>query len=105
MILARHPNILSSGMWQWMSVEKVINPTTIQFNCSGYDSIMNNGFFLFIQYMMFRAENWKNVSTLWLHGYWKFDWADNYVHVMKFDVNNCTAQIDPATPFLYSTII
>ena len=55
--------------------------------------------------MMFRAENWKNVSTLWLHGYWKFDWADNYVHVMKFDVNNCTAQIDPATPFLYSTII
>ncbi|XP_065842378.1 uncharacterized protein [Oscarella lobularis] len=85
MILARHPNILSSGMWQWMSVEKVINPTTIQFNCSG-------------------AENWKNVSTLWLHGYWKFDWADNYVHVMKFDVNNCTAQIDPATPFLYNAM-
>eukprot|EP00118_Oscarella_pearsei_P002836 m.11847 g.11847 ORF g.11847 m.11847 type:complete len:635 (+) comp23645_c0_seq2:250-2154(+) len=83
MILARHPDVSSSGIWQWMQVQKVINATTIQFNCSG-------------------ASNWKNVSTLWLHGYWQYDWADNYVHIANFDASTCTAQTDPHTPFEYS---
>ena len=28
-----------------------------------------------------RFLSWKNTSTLWLHGYWSYDWADNYVKV------------------------
>eukprot|EP00731_Ephydatia_muelleri_P030116 Em0021g639a len=45
---------------------------------------------------------WKNTSTLWLHGFWSYDWADNYVKVVSvnttlsaFVINNVT------TPPLY----
>ncbi|XP_062523158.1 uncharacterized protein LOC134197826 isoform X2 [Corticium candelabrum] len=81
MVLARHPNILGDGMWQWMQIENVVNSSAFTFNCSKAD--------------------WGDVSTLWLHGYWKYDWADNYVHVLQYDASSCTVHLDPKTPVLY----
>ncbi len=28
-----------------------------------------------------RPARWKNTGDVWLHGYWTYDWADNYVQV------------------------
>ena len=43
---------------------------------------------------------WKDTSTLQLHGYWEYDLADNYVKILSIDrsLNNNT--IDPKTPTL-----
>ena len=30
-----------------------------------------------------RPEKWKSVKDVWMHGYWKWDWADSYVKLDK----------------------
>ena len=37
-----------------------------------------------------RPEKWINAPDLWLHGYWKYDWADTYVKVSKIDPSQKT---------------
>jgi len=32
-----------------------------------------------------RPIRWLNAPDLWLHGYWKYDWADTYVKVAEID--------------------
>ena len=32
-----------------------------------------------------RPRRWANVSDIWLHGYWTWDWADSYEHVKSID--------------------
>lgn len=32
-----------------------------------------------------RPANWLNAPDIWLHGYWKWDWSDNYVKVAGID--------------------
>ena len=39
----------------------------------------------------------KSTSTLWLHGYWSYDWADNYVKVTELDNATSTVTMDPKT--------
>ena len=51
--------------------------------------------------IMYRISQWKNTSTLWLHGFWSYDWADNYVRVSSLNRTAAEFVIDPATPVLY----
>ena len=51
-----------------------------------------------------RINQWKDTSTLWLHGYWQYDWADNYVKVLSIDHSSSEITIDPKTPTLYSML-
>jgi len=37
-----------------------------------------------------RPEKWLNAPDLWLHGYWKYDWADTYVKVASIDTTSKT---------------
>lgn len=53
----------------------------------------------------YRISQWKNTSTLWLHGFWSYDWADNYVRVENVDKTQSVLVTDPATPILYGMII
>ena len=32
-----------------------------------------------------RPRRWLNAPDLWLHGYWKYDWADTYVKIAEID--------------------
>jgi len=50
------------------------------------------------------AECGGAASDCWLHGYWKFGWADSYVRFTKVTevAGAATLAIDPATPPLYS---
>ena len=42
-----------------------------------------------------RPEKWINAPDLWLHGYWKRDWADTYVKVSKIDILQKTILTKP----------
>ena len=53
---------------------------------------------------IYRINQWKDTSTLWLHGYWEYDWADNYVKVLSIDNSSSEITIDPKTPTLYSML-
>ena len=48
--------------------------------------------------------SWKNTSTLWLHGYWSYDWADNYVRVQDVSSANTTITVSDKTSPLYGII-
>ena len=46
----------------------------------------------------------KNASSMWLHGYWGQDWADNYVRVVKLDGAASTVTTDTKTPPVYGKV-
>ena len=45
-----------------------------------------------------RILSWKNTTTLWLHGYWSYDWADNYVKVDSIDAKANVFTVSEKTP-------
>ena len=53
---------------------------------------------------IYRINQWKDTSALWLHGYWQYDWADNYVKVLSIDHSSSEITIEPITPTLYSML-
>jgi hypothetical protein len=61
-----------------------------------------------------RARRWINVTSaeqwtqVWAHGFWAFDWADNYINLLNFSYD-ATARatvftINPATPPVYQLV-
>ena len=52
-----------------------------------------------------RINQWRDTSTLWLHGYWQYDWADNYVKVLSINRSSYEITTDPKTPPLFGTYI
>eukprot|EP01060_Flectonema_neradi_P038371 TRINITY_DN8014_c0_g1_i1.p1 TRINITY_DN8014_c0_g1~~TRINITY_DN8014_c0_g1_i1.p1 ORF type:complete len:605 (+),score=87.65 TRINITY_DN8014_c0_g1_i1:71-1885(+) len=89
--LARHPNVVAGTnqpLWTWMTIDKVVNEFSFTFrdqDKAAFETAMN-----------------KQNGSLWLHGYWKFDWADNYVRVLNISLETNTVNIDPATPVVYN---
>lgn len=54
-----------------------------------------------VNVLLNRISQWKNTSTLWLHGFWSFDWADNYVKVDTVNLTSSTFTVDKQTPPVY----
>ena len=54
---------------------------------------LENGFF----YTGDRPGNWKDISGLWVHGYWSWDWANSYERVASLDVEK--RWVKTAAPF------
>ena len=50
------------------------------------DSLHGEGFI----YSGDRPSRWTDAPDVWLHGYWKWDWADSYVNVARIDTANKT---------------
>jgi len=49
-----------------------------------------------------RPEKWKDESDVWMHGYWKWDWADAYVKVDNINTKKKEITIaDPQSPYPY----
>ena len=49
-----------------------------------------------------RALNWiKEIDHGWLHGFWMYDWADNYVKLSKIDTTNKLIYVNTTTPPVY----
>ena len=55
--------------------------------------------------MAFRINQWKDISTLWLHGFWQYDWADNYVKVLSIDRSSNEFITDPKTPPVFGMYV
>jgi len=103
MTLARYPNINLNGTWNFMQVAKVINNETFQFDDTRLRVVtimMVTGI-----HVINRINQWKDTSTMWLHGYWEYDWADNYVKVLSVNHTSNEIMIDPKTPTLYSMFV
>ena len=62
LILARYPNMRSDNQWTWDTIANVTSNVTFMFN--GDRPL---------------RRRYDKAPDLWLHGYWNFDWADNYV--------------------------
>ncbi|MBN1292958.1 MAG: right-handed parallel beta-helix repeat-containing protein [Candidatus Latescibacteria bacterium] len=43
-----------------------------------------------------RPEKWANFDNIWIHGYWTWDWSDQYLKVAKIDTT--LREIYPAEP-------
>ena len=77
MTLARDPNIdlNDSGLWKWVGYENmtVLNSSAFEFK----DTTTGEKWRKSMAQDCARNET----SSMWLHGYWKFDWRDTYVRV------------------------
>ena len=109
MTLSRDPNIDLSGnslLWKWVGYENmtVKNDTTTAFEFSD----TTTGEKWRKSMMEDRARN--ETSSMWLHGYWKFDWRDTYVRVdsivpsLQHPKTAFTVSRDPTTPPQYPWI-
>ncbi len=46
---------------------------------------------------------WENTGDIWMHGYWKWDWADSHVKISEIDKKKRTITVaDPQSPYPYS---
>jgi len=91
LILARYPNVdPRTGRWRWDAIKNVTSENTFTF--SGDRPL---------------ARNYSEaLPDLWLHGYWQYDWADNYVRVESIDESSRSYAIDTnATPLLHNLTI
>ena len=61
-VLARWPNIGADGLWRWARIGDTNNRT-------------------WVAYTDARQDRWAAEQDAWLHGYWMYDWADNYVRI------------------------
>jgi len=50
-----------------------------------------------------RPSRWKEATDIWMHGYWKWDWADSYVKIDKINRKKKEITIsDPQSPYPYA---
>eukprot|EP01062_Namystynia_karyoxenos_P027618 TRINITY_DN21140_c0_g1_i1.p1 TRINITY_DN21140_c0_g1~~TRINITY_DN21140_c0_g1_i1.p1 ORF type:complete len:644 (+),score=255.68 TRINITY_DN21140_c0_g1_i1:65-1933(+) len=89
-VLARYPNIGSDGFWVFLNAAKE--------SADGSAVIMDDG-------TAKRAAGWTQEKDLWVHGYWKFDWADGYGRVSAVTLQNKSLMIDPKTPLVYNQVL
>jgi len=83
MTLARYPNIGSDGFWRFLN--------TADGSPLGWDLIYNSS-------LDEKMVAWASEKDLWLHGYWRVDWADNHVRVSDIVPSNRSIIFDRATP-------
>ena len=95
MTVARYPN---SG---WLTIadvpfdeSSVLNPGDKKVIKSGHPAGRHSGRFT---YEGSRPTGWARISEIWMHGYWVWDWRDDYQKVARIDTVAHT--IYPAEPY------
>ena len=69
---ARHPNVGTDGNWRWMRQGKT-------FNSTAFGARQEGG-------LPIDPSKWataESLKTLWVHGFWHFDWTDTYERVLS----------------------
>eukprot|EP00659_Diplonema_papillatum_P020766 gene20766-32002_t len=95
MVLARHPNVRADTpqpLWTWANLGKVVSDSMFTYAAADKAAID----------LAAKAATEKN--PLWVHGYWQFDWADNYCKVAAVFPGNSTIALSPETPTVYSIL-
>jgi hypothetical protein len=78
MILARWPN---EGEFE--QIAGVPETTAERDGHGGTIGKLENGFY----YSGDRPRRWKDLTSLWVHGYWSWDWANSYERVAAIDLD------------------
>jgi hypothetical protein len=88
MPLARYPN---AG--EWLRIRSIPQGTEGETKIeTEYDSHWGR-----FAYDDDRPERWKDVEDLWVHGYWVYDWSDQYQRVQKLDLEK--REVWPEPPY------
>jgi hypothetical protein len=85
MTLARYPN---TG--EWLHIAAIPEGGTRH----EYEKVVHYGRF---SYDDERPARWKDTSDVWIHGYWVYDWSDQYHRVQRFDLQK--KEIWPEPPY------
>ena len=88
MTLARWPN---KG---WATIEKIISPGGATSDIG--DKSDEGGVF---EYLEDRPSRWNVKDGIWLHGFWCFDWYDEFIQIQSIDPRN--HRITLAAPSVY----
>ena len=85
-ILARYPNIqdIKQVAWSYLRTGTVVN--NLKFDAG--TAILS------------RLQKWKHEKDPWLHGFWAYNWADNYVKIAN--ISGSLITIDPSTPPVFA---
>jgi hypothetical protein len=86
MTLARYPN-----RGQWAKIANVPQTGTTRHELEG---IVHYGRF---GYDDARPARWKDARDVWVHGYWVWDWSDQFHRVQKFDL--AKKELYPEPPY------
>jgi hypothetical protein len=92
MHLARHPNISPDGVWQWMRQGATVNSSS--FEPGTNDASSGEPVHVDLQ--------WAGERSMWAHGFWSWDWADEFVAVSSVggsDANATTIQLRAAPKY------
>jgi len=89
-VLARYPNIVSSTD---SNSRPYLSVGTTYSDSLSFDTGAT---------LSSRLQNWKQEKDPYLHGYWTYTWADNYVKIGG--IQGTTITIDPSTPPIYGSI-
>lgn len=78
MLLARHPNVGTDSLatWMWSGYENMTatsSEESFMFHDTAAASLWRSA--------LSEAAARKETYSLWLHGYWKYDWRETYVRV------------------------
>ena len=74
MTLARYPN-----RGDWLRITAIPQGGTKY----EYENVVHYGRFAYDDE---RPARWKDPGDVWVHGYWVYDWSDQYQHVQKLDL-------------------
>jgi len=85
MTLARYPN-----PGNWLRVAAIPEGGTRH----EYEKVVHFGRFTYDDE---RPARWKDTSELWVHGYWVYDWSDQYHHVQMLDLQK--KEVWPGPPY------
>ena len=86
-LLARFPNVLANGSWEWAEVAAPCSAANITANLSSAR----------LQRWSDEQEAWRGSGGLWMQSYFEWDWANALVHVEKVLPSSRQLVIDPNT--------
>jgi hypothetical protein len=85
MTLARYPN-----RGDWLRIAAIPEGGTKH----EYEKLVHYGRFT---YDGDRPASWKDLSDVWVHGYWVYDWSDQYHRIQKLDLEK--KEVWPEPPY------
>src|ERR1035437_2736633 len=85
MTLARYPN-----RGDWLRIAAIPEGGTKH----EYEKLVHYGRF---SYDGDRPSGWKDLSDIWVHGYWVYDWSDQYQKVQRLDLEK--KEVWPEPPY------
>jgi hypothetical protein len=87
---ARHPNVAGDGNYNWMRAGPTLNSTAFGSGKEGGTVVDPSAW-----------ATPHSLKTLYVHGFWRFDWADTYERVLSLDPPGTIVNGSASTDWAY----